>query len=497
MKRCALVFVLLAMTAPALAVWPPPVRLTDGPNQNINPFLSMHERGHSVGDTVCFLVWQRSRPGGWDVYSRMVTWLDTQWLPPLLVSALPDSNLTPAASGYGSRRSCVWVNCHRDSQNIFFSRWISGSWSTPTYLTQDTFPNAEPTIWCHPDADTVWVAWASFRNGHWNLYSRYFNGTAWSQEIPIAVGTSNHRVPRLYTPPSYSTPPNILCNIWRSDTYGNSDIMLSRYQGGAWIPPVRVTTGSQEDIEPAPVRGVSARPQGVVNLLWASDSSGNFEIWGTNQDSMNTRELLTNHPGLDQEPSAVDFVPLSFNQSLSRPWLTAWSSGRDGNRNVYASYSFFTEVVDTNHGDDRRPQTASVTIFYMGRWGARFWVVWQSNRDGNWNLYGSHRGEGSLGLEGEGRGSCPVKDKETLYPTPFRPPRTITLFLSDHQADLPLKLYDLQGRVVGLRRAERKAPGHYEFYWDGRDASGKALPSGFYFLRPEGSPSLFRLILLR
>jgi len=38
MKRCALILTLLALASPTFAVWPPPIRLTDGPNENINPF---------------------------------------------------------------------------------------------------------------------------------------------------------------------------------------------------------------------------------------------------------------------------------------------------------------------------------------------------------------------------------------------------------------------------------------------------------------------------
>jgi hypothetical protein len=60
-----------------------------------------------------------------------------------------------------------------------------------------------------------------------------------------------------------------------------------------------------------------------------------------------------------------------------------------------------------------------------------------------------------------------------------------------------LRFFDLQGKLLGERFADRKAPGCYEFSWDGRDASGKALPSGLYFLRPESSPNLFKFIMLR
>ena len=81
--------------------------------------------------------------------------------------------------------------------------------------------------------------------------------------------------------------------------------------------------------------------------------------------------------------------------------------------------------------------------------------------------------------------------------SPFPPGGKITLLLPDGGLRRGIRFFDLQGKLLGEHFAERKAPGRYELSWDGRDASGKLLPSGLYFLRPEGSPALFRLILLR
>ena len=162
MKRCALILVLLAMAVSALAVWPPPIRLTDGPNENINPDIWVADQPIPCDTMV--LVWQRSRPGGWDIYSRR-NGNGIAWTPPELVSSLPDSNLTPAIAAYNRNRYCVWVNCHGDSQNILCSRWTNGAWDAPVNLTMDTFPNVEPTVWCSEYHDSVAVAWGSLRNG--------------------------------------------------------------------------------------------------------------------------------------------------------------------------------------------------------------------------------------------------------------------------------------------------------------------------------------------
>jgi hypothetical protein len=494
MKRCALILFLLALAAPALAVWPPPIRLTDGPNQNINPFLSMQDYEYPIYDDIC-LVWQRSRTGGWDIYSRMTNGLDTLWASPVLVSSLADSNLTPASANYGQRRYCVWVNCHRDSQNVLCSRWTGSAWGPAMYVTQDAFPNSGPAVWCHRTADTTWVAWASYRSGSWNLYSRFYDGSSWSPEIPVVENLGNNRFPRLFKLPGFNSPPQYLSLVWQSDAFGNSDILLSRYQGGAWSAPIHVTTGPQSDIQPSPVRGfIQQGLQYRVTLVWASDSLGNYEGWGTSTDSLISRERMTDHSAVDNEPSSVDCFFIVDDKRLNHPWLTAWMSDRDGNHNIYAEYAYGIDVVDTNSFDDLHPQTAAVGL---GKGTLRSWIVWQSNRDGNWNLYGSNRLIFWDAIEEKASSLSTGKVEGFLYPTPYSPGNSLVLSLPQAGMQVVLNFYDLKGGLVSRQVAVRKASGLYQATWDGRDASGKPLPSGLYFLKAEGTAALFRIVLLR
>ena len=484
--------VLLFLCLPALAVWPPwppAIRLTDGPNENINPDIFVPDQGIPMDTMV--LVWQRSRPGGWDIYSRKNGDGGT-WLPPQLVSSLPDSNLTPAIAAYNRYRYCVWVNCHGDSQNILCSRWTNGAWATPVNLTQDTFPNAEPTVRCTWDYDSVAVAWAGYRNGHWNLYSRFYDGTSWSPIIPVIQDSGNNRFPHVSTywyweRPTYK---RHLYLVWQSDVDGDWNILVSRFVGGAWTTPQQVTSGSQADIQPATVKG-SRSP---IDIVWASDSLANQEVFGAPMDSLTARERFTAHDSSDSEPSALNHGFVSAPKSLGHPVLTAWTSRRDGNPNIYAELPLVgQDCVDTNRADDRHPTVAAIGRVAV----VCEWVIWESNREGNWNLYGSHQEISNGGVESGGPEIGSTGETKMISPVPFRPPGRMTLFYPGPRSDISFKFYDLQGRVVGLCTAEKKSPGRYELSWDGRNQAGRLLPSGLYFLKPEGASALFRIVLLR
>jgi len=482
MKRCALILVLLAIAAPALAVWPPAQRITTGPNENVNPAVTYHE-GFGGVDTIC-LVWQRSRSNGWDIY---FTYTSNQftWASPALLTSLPDSNVTPAVAGFFGRWTCSWVNCRGDSQDILLSRRLHSPWAVPQYITRDTFPDAEPDVWQSETHDTVWVAWASYRGGSWNLYSKCFDGAGWSSEIPIIENWGDNRKPSLAL--LYQGSSGVL---WQNFSSGSWNIYSSQFSAGAWLPPQAITRGSFTNIDPSPVAW-----RRTNMTLWAGDTFGNLEIFSARIDSPQLKQRLTTNDSLDVEPKGLSYAVPSEPDTTKRPWppiFSAWTSSRDGNRNIYAKLFVADEIVDTNRADDRHPVVTALP------WDSHVvhWVVWQSQRDGNWNLYASNRAI-QVGVDSRKSEAYQKSSTSKMVGNPFRPPGNLVFLLPDTTTKVLLRFYDLRGRIVGKRTVVRKAPGRYEFSWDGRDASGKALPSGLYFLRAEGSPSLFRLILLR
>ncbi|MBM4118233.1 T9SS type A sorting domain-containing protein, partial [bacterium] len=87
----------------------------------------------------------------------------------------------------------------------------------------------------------------------------------------------------------------------------------------------------------------------------------------------------------------------------------------------------------------------------------------------------------------------------TSFPNPFNPKTTLRFALAE-PARIELAIYDARGRLL-VRLATGELPaGEHSLDWDGRDAAGRALPSGQYFARllQSGQPAEERkLVLIR
>ncbi|MEZ4386924.1 MAG: FlgD immunoglobulin-like domain containing protein [Candidatus Krumholzibacteriia bacterium] len=70
-------------------------------------------------------------------------------------------------------------------------------------------------------------------------------------------------------------------------------------------------------------------------------------------------------------------------------------------------------------------------------------------------------------------------------PNPFNP-ATVLRFSLPSAADTRLEVYDARGRHVRSLLAGRLAAGEHTVRWDGRDGTGRALPSGVYLVRVRG-----------
>ncbi|MEE9464209.1 MAG: M1 family aminopeptidase, partial [Candidatus Neomarinimicrobiota bacterium] len=73
------------------------------------------------------------------------------------------------------------------------------------------------------------------------------------------------------------------------------------------------------------------------------------------------------------------------------------------------------------------------------------------------------------------------------YPNPFNTTTRIDYAVSS-AADVEIVLYDLLGREVAELLHEPKHGGYHHLSWDGRDSSGRLMPSGVYFYRLTAIP---------
>jgi predicted outer membrane repeat protein len=68
------------------------------------------------------------------------------------------------------------------------------------------------------------------------------------------------------------------------------------------------------------------------------------------------------------------------------------------------------------------------------------------------------------------------------YPNPFNPETTLKYNLHE-PADLQIQIFNYKGQLVRTIVDQYSEAGHYSTIWNGRDESGKFLPSGIYFYK--------------
>ncbi|MFH1841932.1 MAG: T9SS type A sorting domain-containing protein [bacterium] len=86
----------------------------------------------------------------------------------------------------------------------------------------------------------------------------------------------------------------------------------------------------------------------------------------------------------------------------------------------------------------------------------------------------------------------------TSYPNPFNPRATLNISVPS-DGHTVLEIYDIRGRHLISLVSGYLPRGHYEFGWDGCDATGKHMPSGVYFVQlvQAGTVATEKISLLR
>ncbi len=296
-------------------------------------------------------------------------------------------------------------------------------YSRPHQITED--PNQDrhsSTI--NDEGGVFWSAWTSKRDGDWDIYVKSsINGVDWADIIKITNNSFSD------TEPSMIQLANRTYVIaYASDVQGSYDIYVqySRW-GGYWSEPVRVTDSPLDEREPfifqrsdgkiflaytvdepAPVgstimikkgnniftypstkTAVTGMPMNIqpvltentdgnISILFSSDRSGNYEIWETifvNDFNFTTPRRIS-FTILD------NYYPFIFKDSSS-VYRLVYS---DSNGDIHSWKS--QDVV--NFGDYEAINTEqenSVDSCLLQDGDGSYWLTWDSDDSGNWEVY--------------------------------------------------------------------------------------------------------------
>ena len=411
------------------------------------------------------LVWQTNLNGNWDIFSRFSgirSWGDT-----VRVTSSGAADQYPSVA-YDYSRNCYWcVWQHRNVNNwdIYVARGDTlNGWLTPYQLTTDTRDDSLPSVYVNND--TVWVVWQRYPN----IISAYYEGTTWSTPIRI---TNDSTFWNMH--PEMHSRHNRPFVVWQRA----AEILYSEFISGSWQTPQQVASvlgvcypkvTNQHDSWGPNTRGVW--------VVWADSQDGNYEVYTTGCDTLDVHYRLTYNDSADITPAPLYYIALI---AETGPVNTAFSTNRNGNYDIYThfgSWSIRDTVIpiDTTSSEDILPVMAGGYEYV--------WTLWQSDRNTDWDIYGSYISVG--GVEGGDKRNL-VSSILSVTPNPFRQSTRIMLNTRNKTEDVKVKIYNSAGMLV----KEIPLPGAYSLLpivvsWDGSDNNGERLPNGVYLLKLTG-----------
>lgn len=138
-------------------------------------------------------------------------------------------------------------------------------------------------------------------------------------------------------------------------------------------------------------------------------------------------------------------------------------------------------AISTDSAEDKNP-TVSKALF-DGWYPNDIWIVWESNRDGNWNIYASCKLYIFDDVKNINKNSSISSFK--LYqnhPNPFNSSTAIHYQLYQ-QSYVILDIYDINGRKIRTLVNAVKDSGCHAVIWDAKDYQQNDVESGIYFCR--------------
>ncbi|MBA7625796.1 hypothetical protein ES703_33228 [subsurface metagenome] len=166
-----------------------------------------------------------------------------------------------------------------------------------------------------------------------------------------------------------------------------------------------------------------------------------------------------------------------------------WYDTRDGNWEIYYKRS---TNGGTSWGTDNRLTDDPASSLYpsVAVSGSYVHVTWCDERDANLEIYYKRNPTGNIGIKGE-KDNMPknIEERLTCHPNPFTSVVSVMCSGISERQKVTLEVYDISGRLVkrlvqgGVLNSQFSI---LNYTWDGRDAEGKKVNAGIYFLKIDG-----------
>ncbi|TRZ72141.1 MAG: exo-alpha-sialidase, partial [Bacteroidetes bacterium] len=316
-----------------------------------------------------------------------------QWAPDVRLTNDPFSSNISVSNSHCIAASndtlhVVWYDNRDGNFEIYYKRSTDGgaTWESDTRMTTNSFLSYDPCIVL--SGPVLHLFWGDSRDGNREIYyKRSLNGgNNWGADIRLTNAI------RASESPSAAISDSVIHLTWydeRDDPSGNwyTEIYYKRSTdlGLTWGPDFRLTEKSAYAGFPC----IAVAGQ-TVHIVWEDMRNGDYDVYYKRSTdgglSWGLDTLLTNSLADQSDPC------ITVSDSVV---YVVWHDSRDGNQEIYYKRSAdggITWGVDTrltnNSGYSEYP-TLAVS-------GSNVHVVWDDNRDANFEIYYKRSLDGGL-----------------------------------------------------------------------------------------------------
>ena len=422
--------------------WTPPVNLGIAGVDDENP-----QACRICVPQIC-LVWQAYINNNWEIFTRTIN--GSYHSDTMRVNNNPASDINPSST-YDEFRSCFWCAWQSNrtgNWDIYAARQQSfNSWAAPSQLTNDSPGDARPSITFVSQTQSIpRILLEEHFEGtgipaNWTVVDGNNDNFKWTVGTTIDIGP--------YAPPNYGTKYAYYSDDDAGSVLNNNEELISPviyvgsgfsslqltydygfnlYQAGekyrvkfrkktgsTWSLWVNIAEYTASGSGSANISLSSYLPADSVQLEWFYSDSTSSSHWGyacacdnvvlkTSSNAANTIWVVwqkttgsnTNiyysvfngtswSPALPITNDIYPIININPRISVSGAPYAVWQRNQD----IY--YSRFwngawepPQAVTTDPANDSLPEIVSQGRAYFP---ASLWILWQSNRDGNWEIY--------------------------------------------------------------------------------------------------------------
>ncbi|MDO9390261.1 MAG: hypothetical protein Q7U71_00615, partial [bacterium] len=216
-------------------------------------------------DTSVHIAWQDNQQGTFKIF-YISSIGGSAWSGNICLSPQGIYAGFPSIAMSGNQPAVVWQDFRDGRNQIYFKKYSASGWGTDSAISQSSYGAFAPCL-AGDQAGNLYAAWEDLRDGNFEIYYRRFSvqTQAWGNVI------------RLTEDPYYSRQPFLLCQgdstvnlFWADDRDGSYEIYQRKSVSNIWQPETTLTAfNGSSSLNPS----AAVDYPGNLHLVW-SDFSG-------------------------------------------------------------------------------------------------------------------------------------------------------------------------------------------------------------------------------